>query len=272
MPYEKVNGHLVYYEIRGEGEETIILMHHGFGSLRMWKEIYPQFVARGFRVVMFDRRGFGRSEGGDGFQGFYENEDRYRPESTAELRALKDILGVGKCHLVGQCEGGVVGADFAAKYPEDVKSLTAASTQCYSEGAMVEVNRKKLVNEFLLLEPKLQLKMIEWHGENAENRYNQFARYGGAYGTGSFDLRPVLRRISCPTLVLYPDRSAIFDVEQAIAFYRHLPKGELAVLPRCGHNTYEQRPEGYARTVLDFIERNGPGAESRESPAVTCLA
>jgi len=272
MPFGKINGHLVHHEIHGDGEETIILMHHGFGSSKIWKGIYPHLVAEGFKVVIFDRRGFGRSEAGDDFQEFYESEDRYRPESTAELRRLKEILDIGECHLIGQCEGGVVAIDYAAEYPEDVKTVTVASTQCYSGVSMIEVNAIKLVNTFSLLDAKLQLKMIEWHGENGESRYNQFAKYGGAYGINCFDLRPMLHRVTCPALVLYPDRSAIFDVEQAVAFYRHLPKGELAVFPRCGHNTYEQRPEEYAKTVLDFIKRNRPGNRPKEEPAINCLA
>jgi pimeloyl-ACP methyl ester carboxylesterase len=272
MPFETINDLRVYYEIHGEGEETIILLQHGFGGMKIWKDIYPQLVAEGFKVLMFDRRGYGRSEGGEDFQDFYEREDRYRPESVVELRALKEHLGVARCHLVGQCEGGVVGIDYTLKYPDDVKTLTAASTQCYSKTDMIDLNKRKLVRSFSLLEPKLQLKMIEWHGELAQVRYDQFAKFGGAYGVNPFDLRPLLPGVPCPTLVLYPDRSAIFDVEQSIAFYRHLPKGELAVLPKCGHNTYEQRPGDYARTVLDFIRRNLAGAETREGSAATCLA
>lgn len=103
--------------------------------------------------------------------------------------------------------------------------------------------------------------------------YDQFTKCGGVYGVGHFDLRPVLLFVSCPTLVLYPDRSSIFDVEQSIAFYRHLPKGELAVFPKCGHNTYEQRPEEYTHTILDFIARTQKGEDSTAGQStITCLA
>ncbi len=270
MPFEKVNDLQLYYEVHGEGE-VILLLHHGFGSTKMWKDTYPQFVARGFKVVTYDRRGYGRSEGGDDFQDFYENE-RYRPESVDELRSLKKILGIGKCHIVGQCEGGVVGVDYSVKYPDDVTTLTAASTQCYGEVPMTELNAIKLVSRFADLEPQVQAKMVDWHGRNAQSRYDQFAKYGGAYGSGFFDLRPVLPLVPCPTLVLYPDRSSIFDVEQSVAFYRHLARGELAVFPKCGHNTYEQRPEDYTRTILDFIHRSAGHGEGKVQPAVTCLA
>ena len=270
MPFIKINNFKIYFEVFGEGE-TIILMHHGFGCGKIWKAIYPRLVVQGYRVVIYDRRGFGKSEPGDDFQAFYES-DRYRPESMEELRALKEIIGIEKCHLIGQCEGGVVGIDYAIKYPLEVMTLTIASTQCYSEVPMIELNAMKFVDKFACLEPEIQAKMVEWHGENAEIRYDQFARYGGAYGMDHFDLRPILPLVVCPTLVLYPDRSSIFDVEQAIAFYRHLSKGELAVFAKCGHNTYEQRPEDYIRTVLDFIVRNTKGGGSRAPSAMTCLA
>ncbi len=270
MPFEKVNGRRVYYEVHGDGE-AIMLLHHGFGSAKIWAAIYPRFVAEGFKTAMFDRRGFGRSESGDDFREFYES-DRYRPESVEELRLVKEILGIGKCHIIGQCEGGVIGADYSVKYPDDVITLVAGSTQCYSEVPMTELNAARLVNKFALLEPRLQAKLVDWHGKDAEGRYDQFAKCGGAYGLGLFDLRPVLASVACPALVLYPDRSSIFDVEQSVAFYRSLPKGELAVFPKCGHNTYEQRPEEYARTILDFIKRNTGREKLNVEPAMTCLA
>jgi pimeloyl-ACP methyl ester carboxylesterase len=270
MPFVKVNSLKTYYEMYGEGE-TIILMHHGFGCGKIWKAIYPHLVVQGFRVVIYDRRGFGQSESGDDFPGFYES-DRYRQESVEELRIIKESLGIKECHLVGQCEGGVVGIDYSIKYPLEVKTLTVASTQCCSEVPMIELNAMKFVEKYANLEPAIQTKMVEWHGENAEIRYDQFARYGGAYGMNYFDLQPILPLVVCPTLVLYPDRSSIFDVEQAVAFYRHLSKGELAVFPKCGHNTYEQRPEDYIRTVLDFIMRITKGGNSKVPSATTCLA
>jgi pimeloyl-ACP methyl ester carboxylesterase len=91
---------------------------------------------------------------------------------------------------------------------------------------------------------------------DAELFFEQFRTFGGAYGRDTFDLRPDLSSITCPTLVLYPDRSYLFDVEQAVAMYRALPEGELAVFPNCGHNNYEHQPEAYIRIVSLFIEKN----------------
>ncbi len=46
------------------------------------------------------------------------------------------------------------------------------------------------------------------------------------------------------------------DVEQGVESYRNLPEGELAVIPDCGHNTYEEKPEEYLMFVLDFLRRH----------------
>jgi len=271
MPFLEVNGLKVYYEVHGEGEEAIMLLHHGFGCLKIWRGIFGRFVEAGYRVVMYDRRGFGQSDDGPDFFGFYVS-DGYRAYSVDELRSVKERLGIGPCHLVGQCEGGVVAVDYAARYPEDVWTLTAASTQCYSEMPMTQLNIERLIINFRDLEPRLQAKIIDWHGEMAQAKYEQFARCGGEYGVEYFDLRPQLAKVQCPALVLYPDRSSIFYVEQATAFYRGLPKGELAVFPKCGHNTYEQRPDDYVRTILDFLERTKQGEGESTRPSMSCLA
>jgi pimeloyl-ACP methyl ester carboxylesterase len=270
MPYLSIDSLKVYYEIHGEGE-TMILLHHGFGCTKMWKGIYPALVDAGYRVVLYDRRGYGRSPRGEDFEEFYIS-DRFRPRSVDELTELKAQLEIGPCHLIGQCEGGVIAADYAARFPHDVKSLVTSSTQCFSEVPMVELNPTKFPKPFRELDTDVQEKFFDWHGEEkAEFSYNLFRRYGGAYGQDRFDLRGTLRQVVCPALVIYPDRSSIFDVEQGVAFYKNLPLGELLVLPDCGHNTYEERPEDYVRAILDFRRRlNSPS--HRRRPRLTCAA
>lgn len=206
---------------------------------------------------MYDRRGYGRSERGADFMEFYVS-DQFRSESVHELNQFMELLKIDSFHLVGQCEGGVVAVDYAATFPGRVKTITISSTQCYSEIPMFEFNSRKFPYVFHELDQAQKLKFTEWHGEAfAESLYNQFRRFGGAYGKDIFDLRPQLLNIICPSLVLYPDRSFLFKVEQAVAFYRHLSRGELAVFPNCGHNTYEHQPKEYIRCILNFLERHG---------------
>lgn len=255
MPFKTIGERELYYELHGEGE-PIVLLHHGFGCTRIWQDIFPPLVNAGHRILMFDRRGYGRSEGGKDFPAFFVS-DRFREENVSEMAALLDSLGLDRFDLVGQCEGGVVALDFAARYPEKVKTVVISSTLCFSHDTIPNLNRVMFPKAFHELEPSLQRKLFKWHGKDcAEDFFNRFRDRGGSYGTGIFDIRPMLQSIQCPTLVLYPDRSRLFEVEQGVAFYRHLPDGELAVLPRCGHNTYEQQPKEYVHAVLNFLARH----------------
>jgi pimeloyl-ACP methyl ester carboxylesterase len=270
MPEATLNKRSVYYEIHGQGA-PVILLHHGFGCVKMWKDIVPPLVDAGYMVVMYDRRGFGRSDGGPDFMDFYMS-DRYRPESVDELGGLATYLGLDAFHLIGQCEGGAVALQFAARYPNRVGSVITSSTLCHSDRTMEEFNREKFPKAFPELAPDLRDKLIDWHGpDNAEPFYEQFRWYGGAYGRDVFDIRPILALVTQPSLVIYPDRSALFDVEQGVDMYRGLARGELAVLPRCGHNTYEYQPDEYARLAVRFLDRQRNGETAAFDPTKVCV-
>jgi pimeloyl-ACP methyl ester carboxylesterase len=270
MAYLKINGIDIYYEMHGS-VETVILLHHGFGCTRMWKDIYPGLLKKGYGVVMYDRRGYGRSQEGPDFREFYVSPG-FRAEGIKELETVRKMLGLESFHLVGQCEGGVVALDYATRYSKPVQSITISSTQCYSDIPMPELNRKLFPKSLDQLDPDLREKLEEWHGKGRAGRFfDMFRDRGGSYGTGMFDLRPILPAVTCPVLVLYPDRSALFEVEQGLAFYRHLPNGELAVLPKCGHNTYENQPVQYLQNVLSFLKRQKTYVPPEYFNA-TCLA
>ena len=53
-----VNGHDLYVERHGpEDGPAVLLLHHGLGSVRAWKEQIPVLVQAGYQVVAYDRSG-----------------------------------------------------------------------------------------------------------------------------------------------------------------------------------------------------------------------
>src|SRR4026209_3045701 len=58
-----INGAIISYEVTGQGE-PLVLIHGGSVNANMWQ---PQIAAlsRKFQVLNYDRRGFGRSSGGE---------------------------------------------------------------------------------------------------------------------------------------------------------------------------------------------------------------
>jgi len=55
-----VNDGKLYYEMTGQGDETIILIHDGLVHGEVWDNQFSTFAEK-FRVVRYDRRGYGRS-------------------------------------------------------------------------------------------------------------------------------------------------------------------------------------------------------------------
>jgi pimeloyl-ACP methyl ester carboxylesterase len=174
MPLAKIDGFELYYDIQGYGE-PVVLLHHGFGCAGMWDKIVPGLVEAGYKTICYDRKGFGQSYF-KGFEEFYIS-DRLRPESVSELESLRHWLGIDSFHVVGQCEGGVVAADYAAKHPDRVKTAVISSTMCYSTVDMRDFNASKFTKTFEELDPDLQTKLRSWHGERTEPFFDQFRDY-----------------------------------------------------------------------------------------------
>jgi 3-oxoadipate enol-lactonase len=95
MPLARINGIELYYEVHGEGP-ALVLAHGGGGSHLSWWQNVP-VLARRFRCVTFDHRGFGASRDltdGPGPSAFVE-----------DLRQLLDHLGIQRAALAGQSMG-----------------------------------------------------------------------------------------------------------------------------------------------------------------------
>jgi pimeloyl-ACP methyl ester carboxylesterase len=122
MPAVNVNGYDLYYEDNDftdpwRPSEVVFLNHYGYGNLRLYYKWVP-LLAREYRVVRLDRRGFGRSQAPPfGYELTVE-------DMLSDWLGFLDALGISRVHFVGDRFGGSVGAAFAATYPERVRSLT----------------------------------------------------------------------------------------------------------------------------------------------------
>jgi pimeloyl-ACP methyl ester carboxylesterase len=104
----------LYYEEHGTGAP--ILCIHGTGSSTvLWRRAASELARHG-RTVVYDRRGFGRSE---------------RPEPLAidvhqqadDAAALIEALGLSPAVVIGRSQGGEIAVDLALRYPDRVRAL-----------------------------------------------------------------------------------------------------------------------------------------------------
>jgi 3-oxoadipate enol-lactonase len=61
MEFVELNGAALRYELLGNGERTLVLVHEMGGSLESWDDIAPRF-AESRRVLRYDSRGAGLSQ------------------------------------------------------------------------------------------------------------------------------------------------------------------------------------------------------------------
>lgn len=146
--YVTVPGARIFYRDTGGNGTPVILLHAATGSSRVWEYQIPAFTAAGYRVIMFDRRGWGRTEVQPGSQ----------PGTAADdLLALLDQLHLDRVHIVGTGAGGFVALDFTLSFPERVRSLTVAnSIGGVQDPEFLELNRRIRPPEFDKLPPEFR--------------------------------------------------------------------------------------------------------------------
>ncbi len=101
-----VNGARLHYAGAGRGDPLVLL--HGWPQhWWAWREVIPT-LARDYRVICPDIRGFGWSEGGT---------DYGLEQLAADLVGLLDVLGIGQARLVGHDWGSEVGYHACLNWP-----------------------------------------------------------------------------------------------------------------------------------------------------------
>lgn len=106
----------LYYEECGHGE-PLILLHEQSVDCRMWDDVFFK-LAKKFRVIRYDLRGYGKSDMPEAGYGYLHADD---------LKNLMDAMGIKKAHFAGLSLGGIALTDFVALYPERVLTATITS-------------------------------------------------------------------------------------------------------------------------------------------------
>src|ERR1700722_6444356 len=105
MPIAHVNDVELNYQLEGDGEETIVLVNGLADDLGTWASQADDFIANGFRPLLFDQRGIGAMSKPAG---------PYSSRMLADdAKALVDRLGITDFHLMGISMGGMIVQEYA---------------------------------------------------------------------------------------------------------------------------------------------------------------
>jgi uncharacterized Ntn-hydrolase superfamily protein/pimeloyl-ACP methyl ester carboxylesterase len=250
---------VIHYEIAGEGP-PLVLIHGWAQDLAIWDDQVREF-SRQYRVLRYDRRGYGRSTG--------------HADPTADpddLRILLDSLGIRQAHVLGLSAGSAAALTFAVAFPDRLNALVL-----YGQGPPIGfAPMPEGPNPFLTLPDiaqrhgldsvrKIIRVQLAWmppgRPELEELLRKQWSRYEGR---DLFDPRPPSGRvpsarmdqvggIRAPTLIIHGDHEMPLFQQVADTLVRRIPGARKIVITNGGHGAHFAQPAQFNAAVLDFL-------------------
>ncbi len=261
----------LYYEDHGRGIPVVLI--HGWPlSGRAWEKQIGALVSAGFRVITYDRRGFGES---------FKPWSRYNYDVLAhDLHMLIEKLGLIKPALVGFSMGGGEVARYIGTYgTENISAVVfAASVAPFMykvddnpEGAIddegiaaiqagVKEDRIAFLEDFTktFFSDGSDTPLVS----EANRRYHhQIASFASPKGTldciASFsttDFRQDIKKIDVPTLVIHGDSDQIVPFEASgQRVHETVPDAQLVLIEGGPHGVNATHSEAFNQGLIDFL-------------------
>jgi pimeloyl-ACP methyl ester carboxylesterase len=251
---EPVNGIEMYCEERGEGE-PLLLLHGGGGAGSNWELIFKD-PPQGFRSIVPDLRGHGRSTNPAG--GF-----TFR-QLALDVFGLLDRLGIGRFKAIGLSLGAKTLLHAATQQPDRVEAMVLVSATPYFPETARAIMRQ------LTPETRSEAEweqMRQWHKHGDEQiraLWRQMSALKDSYDDMTFT-PPHLSTIKAHTLVVHGDRDPLYPVQLALEMYAAIPRAALWVVPNAGHGPVFRDMAGgdlagrFAETALAFLREDVSG-------------
>ena len=250
--------------------ESLLMVHGVAESSRAWFAWVPH-LARNFRVLRPDLRGFGGSSVPK--PGYAWSAEGF----AADLDRFMEAADVSSAHVVSAKLGGSIAMQFAATYPNRVKTLSVLSSPVRAHntggsadlgsfadkvlsggvrGWAAETQRARLGSEA----PREQ---IDWWTEfMAQSDPGVVAEVTAI--AGRLDISDALPRIGAPTMIVTTEGSALASVDVVREWQQTIPGSQLVVLPGDSYHIAAAKPDECAELVLEFIRRHSLSPFAKE--------
>lgn len=248
-----VNGIALAYSVRGEGEPLLLL--HGWMGNRDDFLPFGDALGRGFRCIIPDLRGHGRS-----------TNPSLTPithrQCALDVYALLDHLGIARCKAIGVSFGANILLHMATQQPERIAAMVHVSGGThFSEEVRSALSHWQAPSE----EDWTAMRRRHSHGDRQIE-----ALFGSVMTDESLaDLHftaDTLRTVSASTLVVGGDRDRVYPVEMAVDLYRSIPDAQLWIVPDGPHNPAYDREEAFTELAMQFVRHNPKPREDGARP------
>jgi pimeloyl-ACP methyl ester carboxylesterase len=248
--YLENNGHSLYLRSRGpEDGPTLILLHHGLGAVRSWRKQIRVLAGAGYRVIAYDRWGYGKSDRRD-----FLDIPRFEADQD-DLEVVMDAFGIEKAALIGHSDGGTIALYFAIRQPARVSGLVTVAAHVHLEERMKDgiLQLRQDYQE----DADFKARLNRVHGPKAASVFDNWFTGWMKEGNLGWDMRPSLANISCPALVIQGDEDEHATPEHARQIAAAISAAELWLLAGAGHLLPQDFHDEFNRVVLAFLLRKG---------------
>lgn len=243
IQYTKSEGISIGYTVSSEGEESIIYVPGAYSNLAIERYIpesveWEKFLGRFGRVIIFDKRATGVSD------------RSARPlnldQQVVDVEAVRVATDSKNLIICGLSQGAPLAVLYALAYPERVRALILLEGVCCDAKdpyaslsdsntlfdwdrslADIDSNFTKWGEDFTKMmfpdagpeEIEPAIEYMHATASPASHRFIWCCLMG-------FDLRPMLRHITQPTLVIHGNDDQLYPVQHGKYFAEHIPGAE----------------------------------------------
>jgi len=251
---------LHYEDINSRGRPAILMLH-GLGATgASWGQHAERLGLEGYRILLPDLRGFGRSD--------FPGHTSIRAMAQ-DMASLLDARGACPAHVVGISMGGAVALQLTIDRPHLVRGLVLVNTFAHLEPGSLR-SRLYFLSRLIMVHTlglAPQARLVARHmfpaPEQEALRQALYKQIVQAHPAGyravmralsRFDARRRLRDICSPTLVLTGQKDRTVSPGNQRTLVERIPGARQIMVANAGHALPEDQPDMFFRNVKEFLE------------------
>lgn len=240
----ETNGARIWAASFGAGP-VVILLHGGLGNGGNWGHQVPALVAAGYRALVIDSRGHGRST--------RDSEPFSYGLMSTDVLAVMDQLKIAKAAIVGWSDGACTGLVLARRHPERVSGVFFFACNMDPSGArpfvpspIIDHCFARHVKDYAALSP-------------APEDFDRFSAAVSLMQQTQPDYSAAdLAGITVPVAIVQSESDEFIYTEHARYLAETIPGATLTLLDGVSHFAPLQRPRLFNETMLGFLAKLDP--------------
>jgi non-heme chloroperoxidase len=264
---ETPDGVPLYYEDHGDGKVILLIHAWTMNAEYWWRKNVPE-LAESYRVVPLDLRGHGLSGKTD--------EGHTLAQYARDVQHLLATLDLANAMLVGWSMGASVVLEYLTQFGTDRINSVALVEQSprylsapeweHSLGGDYSPEDLAIFNQNLRFDRSTAAKRFIGSifaepppAETIDEMYAETMKTPTSVAVASMtemtyvDLRPALKEVTVPTLLLYGEQSKLFPGDLGAWMQEQIPGSRLVTFEESGHCPFWEEPEKFNREVADFV-------------------